>query len=907
MSLRVAAFILLLLGSAQAVGLRVATFNIGAHLVVPADGGSVYFDFGIGPPGTLDHDKVRDVLQRINADVVALQEIHTNDIASGNLNTLATELGYPHLYAAPTTNALDNTLRVVFISKFPFLSTAAINSPPGSREITRLIPAVRVDVPGTIQDPLLISAHLKSGTATADRFRRAVEMKRLAGFLTAQAITANDNFIILGDFNPSSSNTTFNSEPSGLPSSFRLGPDISYPFSYSTNLLAYFSSPLPVKLDPRHLNNSPSTFGTTNTSGSVLDLILISPAFAGRPHFSEIYNSNLDLSNDVGLPKAGSPPAADTSSVASDHYAVFADLELDQNFPNLTAIVSPEIIAEGSAVGTTNLTITLPASLDADLTLTLTSDDPTAATLAVSTFVIQAGTTTVSLPIITPRNFITDGTRSVGFTISAPQHTPATATLQVTDADPPYTFTAVGQTIIESFNGFPGIQNPAPWVTAGDVWRGRDGGFSANFGFRSYGNAEDGSLGFLAGNSPATATTGFLNSSSKLLTAVEITFTAEQWRAALAGRQDTLQVELITDAGSQVIPNLTFTAASDLPTGPLSDGASTTKSAIVTGLAIPPGDQFELRFTFSPAGILPTDIFLNEFHYDNIGSDTNEFIEIVVGAGFAGQLSDINIVLYNGGTATNAVVYDTLNLATDFIQSASSEASQIYTVTLPANGLQNGPRDGIAIVNQATSQVLQLISYGGTFTAGNGPAAGMTSTPIPISQSNSTTAANSSIGLTGTGSGRQDFTIWAASSGSNTKGLPNAGQILTPVPLPQGLAFDNLSVTSLPDNDLDGTPDLLDPDDDNDQQTDLDETLFGTDPLNPSSFYQLSISQSSPTIINLSFATHTGRRYSVESSSDLINWNPVTVQSGTGNVISLAIDHAEAAPRLFYRLGVTQE
>lgn len=902
-----AALILLLVSSAQAVGIRVATFNIGAHLVIPADGGNVYFDFGIGPPGTPDHDQVRAVLQRINADVVALQEIHTADITSGNLNTLASGLGYLYVYAAPTTNAFDTSLRVVFISKFPFLTTTAIGSPAGFREITRLIPAVKVDVPGTTQDPLLISAHLKSGTATADRFRRAVEMKRLSSYLTAQAVTASDNFIILGDFNPSSRNTTFSSQPSGLPNTFLLGPGISYPFSYTTNMLAYFSNPVPVKLDPRHLNNSPSTFGTTNTSGSVLDSILVSPAIAGRPHCSEIYNSNLDLSNSVGLPKAGSPPAANTSSIASDHYAVFADLELDQNFSNLTASVSAATVAEGSAAGTVNLDITLPASLVTDLTLTLTSDDPAAATLTSGTYVVPAGTTTVSLPIVTPRNFITDGTRSVVFTASAPSHTPATAVLEVTDADPPYTFTAVGQTITESFTGFSGTQNPAPWATAGEAWRGSDNGSGTNFGFRSYGTAGDASLGFLAGNSPGTATTGFVNSTSKLLTAVEISFTAEQWRAVHAGRPDSLQVELITEAGSQFIPNLSFSAATDLPTGPLPDSASTTKSAIVTGLSIPPGDQFDLRFTFTPAGILPSDIFLNELHYDNIGSDTNEFIEIIVGPGFVGQLTDIDVFLYNGDSANNAVVYNTLNLATSFTPGANFGAYRIFTVTLPANGLQNGPRDGFAIVNQATSQVLHLLSYGGTFTAGTGPAAGMTSTAIPVSQSNSTTVAGSAIGLTGTGSIRQDFISWAATFGSHSKGLPNAGQILTPVPLPQGIAMDNLSVTFLPDNDLDGIPDLLDPDDDNDSQTDLAEVLFGTDPLNAASFYQLSITRSSATTMTLSFTTLTGRRYTIESSIDLIAWTPVSVQSGTGSNISIFFDRTESAPRVFYRLAVTAE
>jgi hypothetical protein len=48
---------------------------------------------------------------------------------------------------------------------------------------------------------------------------------------------------------------------------------------------------------------------------------------------SEIYNSALDVSNAAGLPKSGSPLAAGTSTVASDHYALFADFELDAAIP----------------------------------------------------------------------------------------------------------------------------------------------------------------------------------------------------------------------------------------------------------------------------------------------------------------------------------------------------------------------------------------------------------------------------------------------------------------------------------------------------------------------------------------------------------------------------------------------
>src|SRR5688572_5327636 len=86
---------------AQGAGLRVATFNIGAHLVVPPGGGPAYFDYGIGPAGQPDHDAVRDVLDRIDADVAALEEIHGSDLSGGHVASLAAGLGYPHVFAAP--------------------------------------------------------------------------------------------------------------------------------------------------------------------------------------------------------------------------------------------------------------------------------------------------------------------------------------------------------------------------------------------------------------------------------------------------------------------------------------------------------------------------------------------------------------------------------------------------------------------------------------------------------------------------------------------------------------------------------------------------------------------------------------------------------------------------------------
>jgi outer membrane protein assembly factor BamB len=63
--------------------------------------------------------------------------------------------------------------------------------------------------------------------------------------------------------------------------------------------------------------------------------------------------------------------------------------------------------------------------------------------------------------------------------------------------------------------------------------------------------------------------------------------------------------------------------------------------------------------------------------------------------------------------------------------------------------LQNGAPDAIALVN-AANQVVQFLSYEGSFAATNGPASGLTSTDIGVSQSG-TEAAGLTLQLGGTG------------------------------------------------------------------------------------------------------------------------------------------------------------
>ncbi|MDY7078053.1 MAG: hypothetical protein SXV54_14145 [Chloroflexota bacterium] len=145
-----------------------------------------------------------------------------------------------------------------------------------------------------------------------------------------------------------------------------------------------------------------------------------------------------------------------------------------------------------------------------------------------------------------------------------------------------------------------------------------------------------------------------------------------------------------------------------------------------------------------------TDVFVNEIHYDNDGADQDEAIEVAGPAGT--DVTGWSLVLYNGnGGAT----YGTIDL-----NGVIPDQQDGYgTLSFPHAGIQNGAPDGIALVDSSAA-VVQFLSYEGSFTATDGPAAGMTSTDIGVAEGSSTPVGHS-LQLEGTGSIYEDF-AWAA-------------------------------------------------------------------------------------------------------------------------------------------------
>ncbi|HWS56281.1 MAG TPA: hypothetical protein VN228_19230, partial [Pyrinomonadaceae bacterium] len=169
-------------------------------------------------------------------------------------------------------------------------------------------------------------------------------------------------------------------------------------------------------------------------------------------------------------------------------------------------------------------------------------------------------------------------------------------------------------------------------------------------------------------------------------------------------------------------------------------------------------------------------IFINEIHYDDAGTDANEFIEIAGPAGTS--LTGYSIVLYNGSGGAS---YDTDALS----GTIPAQQGGYGTVALgyAVNGIQNGSPDGVALVGPGNA-LIQFLCYEGTFTAANGPASGVACTDIGVSEDGSE-ADGQSLRLTGTGTTYGEFT-WAAAA-PHTSGAVNTGQTFgapTPTPTP---------------------------------------------------------------------------------------------------------------------------
>ena len=180
-----------------------------------------------------------------------------------------------------------------------------------------------------------------------------------------------------------------------------------------------------------------------------------------------------------------------------------------------------------------------------------------------------------------------------------------------------------------------------------------------------------------------------------------------------------------------------------------SGGSASTQNVSVAGMVTAPGagESWIATSGTNTKGSINTGqsfagksgVWINEFHYDTVSTDVGEFVEIVVGPEVTTALTNIVLVLYNGGGGNT---YGTHALST-FTLGSTVDGYRIFHKDIAS--LQNGAPDGFAVT--VNGGVVQFLSYEGTFIAVDGAAAGLTSADIGIAE----TAApvGSSLQLTG--------------------------------------------------------------------------------------------------------------------------------------------------------------
>ena len=866
--------------SVSAIEIRIATYNVLT---------------GIGNTGANGREELEAVIARINPDVLALQEVTGNDL-KGPLNQLAERMDYRFVFAPVT--ALDTGSRVVILSKFPFSenSSKSIISPPGANDMTRAAAAVIVDVPGTENDPTIVTAHLKCCFDQDDPFRRAVEMLRIRKYLEEQGLDKDDNIFVLGDFNLLGNDIVFESLPPGLPQSYRLGNDIEYDVKYFADPTNYFTSLALV--NPGFRQQDGVTTDTYRGSNTILDYILVSNSIARRTPATEVYNSALDTSNS-GLSKEGNPLPRGTSDKASDHYPVFGDFELDEGL-QLDLTIAQSILDESSPASLVTVTLAEPAT--SPVQVSLESNDPSEATITQKILTIPANSTQATTSLQPRNDKVNDGDQTIEIIASAAGFIGSVASVKIRNNDSSfYSFLDPTTPIIEDFEGFEGNQSLAAWSDGGLAWIGSDDGSSVLIGARSYQNA----LGILT-PSEALFQTTFRNDSELPIPAIKIEFEAQHWRRFTNGSKDRLQMSLIKDGNQIAIPNLIFQPSTTGQNGKLFPPTTELKSAYFRNLHLASGDEFVLQIKIipgTPSGSTSSDVFINEFHYDNSGNDVGEFIEVVVGPAFLGATPSIQ--LYNGN---NGRSYGSRISLDEFTPGPSNTPGLPTLYFKEISGIQNGAPDGLALAIDGV--VREFLSYEGTFTAVDGIAAGMTSNPVGVAQGPSTPVGQQSISRTGSGKIAEDFE-WQIQPGNHTPGEINIGQSFGASPEPQGIGIDNLIITPLKDQDGDLIPDQEElengtnptlADSDQDGQDDYFETfLTETNPLSASSTFQPGISVGQG-IVQVTFPSLLKRFYEVETSVDLETWITAPGLTGTGKDMTFSLS---AKNSKFFRISIS--
>ncbi len=315
-------------GTFRADGLRVGSYNTQ----------------GLGTPGDASWNALVDVLRRVDADAAAIQEV-LGATDRDHVDELAAEAGYSYWAISEISGTLSGNERTAVLSRWPIVdsvsySAAELSGDPDANDITRDIFVVWIEIEAGRAAWAVITVHLKAGTSDTSKFRRQVEIRRVVQAIElVRAATPGSPVVLTGDFNEDPRNgpfgaPVFDAPPPGLPVTYRLGADITFPVIYDpfrtlenagmTRLEAFHED------DPQDPVTHPATY-------RILDILWLEQHAGGTG--TEVYDSCDDDGIDDpppgnNLPKAGTPLPCGVTDTASDHLDVFGDfvrLPVDQD------------------------------------------------------------------------------------------------------------------------------------------------------------------------------------------------------------------------------------------------------------------------------------------------------------------------------------------------------------------------------------------------------------------------------------------------------------------------------------------------------------------------------------------------------------------------------------------------
>ena len=283
----------------------------------------------LGAEGSDEWIATRDVLARLDADVVGLNEVSASDMAS--LEALASDLGYPFVAlpgAQPFGDIGNAVLARVAEPDITFPTSAALSGDSQAQDVTRLPGVVSFAMPTLNLRVSVVSVHLKSGELLSDGFRRVIDARRA---VQAASTTGDDALLLMGDMNedvldidPTEPRQT--DVPSDLPSSFRLGQDMSTLIASEGLAPNPFGEFEAAGFGPLDAAQRDADRATRPISGRRIDYFLGNDVTRHAVVHAEVYDSADDAL--AGIAKGGTAPASDATTAASDHLPMVADITL---------------------------------------------------------------------------------------------------------------------------------------------------------------------------------------------------------------------------------------------------------------------------------------------------------------------------------------------------------------------------------------------------------------------------------------------------------------------------------------------------------------------------------------------------------------------------------------------------